>query len=365
MSFEDLFSTAAAARHDDAPRRVYADALVEKGDPLGEFIHVQCDLAAGGLPRDEALRRRRRERELLKANEERWTAGLARFAHDFRFVRGFVDKLTLSAEDWAARGQELFAAAPALREVTLTGLWERAYDNGGSEKTARLVLRRLEDALASPLFGRLEGLGYHPVGYVVPDPIWELSESIGANPSEQTVSLETEALERLLAADLSQLRSLSTCLADEQALDRLAAAPVLKRLERFELMHGDADASRVIAALDPARLRVLGLREWNDGIARFPALKELKLKWSRRSLGRLSPGLTRLACAPTSENFEALSACPQLVELELNTASMQQYRELARFPVAQRLEVLRIPRATDAEVAELQALFGCLVEVRW
>jgi uncharacterized protein (TIGR02996 family) len=31
---------------DDTPRLVYADWLQEKGDPHGEFIHVQCLLAA-------------------------------------------------------------------------------------------------------------------------------------------------------------------------------------------------------------------------------------------------------------------------------------------------------------------------------
>lgn len=351
-----------AARDDDARRRVYADSLLEAGDPLGEFIHVQCDLAAGGLSRDEAVQRRRRERALLSANVDRWTAGLVGLAHDFRFVRGFLEELTVLAETWAWRGEQLYAEAPMLRTITLTGLWVRGYDHGGSEQSAELVLRRLEEALTSPLFRCLDGFGHQAVGYVEPDPIWELSESVGDNPGEVSVYLEREALELLLAADLSQLKSLSLYLADEKALDALAAAPVLKSLERFELMHGNADAGRVLASLDPARLRVLGLREWNDGISRFGDLQELKVKWSRRSLGTLPPRLKRLACAATPENFAAIAKCSELVELELNSASMEQCRELVK--CVPRIEVLRVGRVAQSELAELQALFGCVVELR-
>ena len=50
----DLLDGVVAAREDDAPRRVYADALIEAGEPQGELINIQCDLAHGGLARDEA-----------------------------------------------------------------------------------------------------------------------------------------------------------------------------------------------------------------------------------------------------------------------------------------------------------------------
>ena len=61
---------------DDALRLVYADWLDERGDPRGQFIRVQCELAQ--LPDDSpltALRREEledRERRLLKGHWEEW-----------------------------------------------------------------------------------------------------------------------------------------------------------------------------------------------------------------------------------------------------------------------------------------------------
>jgi hypothetical protein len=39
-------------------------------------------------------------------------------------------------------------------------------------------------------------------------------------------------------------------------------------------------------------------------------------------------------------------------------------RQLARWPLAEKLELVQIRRGTEAEVAGLEALFGCVVEVR-
>ena len=39
---EELLAAVFAAPDDDAPRRVYADWLLERGDPRGEFIQLQC-----------------------------------------------------------------------------------------------------------------------------------------------------------------------------------------------------------------------------------------------------------------------------------------------------------------------------------
>jgi uncharacterized protein (TIGR02996 family) len=38
----DLLAAIAAAPDDDAPRMVYADALIERGDPRGEFVALSC-----------------------------------------------------------------------------------------------------------------------------------------------------------------------------------------------------------------------------------------------------------------------------------------------------------------------------------
>src|SRR5262245_55829511 len=66
---ESLLAAVHESPEDDAPRRVYADWLTDHGDPRGEFIAVQCELA--GLtdadPRWPELKAR--ERDLLEAHE--------------------------------------------------------------------------------------------------------------------------------------------------------------------------------------------------------------------------------------------------------------------------------------------------------
>ena len=69
----EFFEAVLAAPDDDAPRLVFADFLTGEGDPRGEFIALQCRLAA--TPDDEARRKLRiAENKLLAAHEAKWTA---------------------------------------------------------------------------------------------------------------------------------------------------------------------------------------------------------------------------------------------------------------------------------------------------
>ncbi|MBA3541481.1 MAG: TIGR02996 domain-containing protein [Deltaproteobacteria bacterium] len=45
MDERDLIAAVAEAPDDDAPRLVYADWLMERGDPRGELVALQCALA--------------------------------------------------------------------------------------------------------------------------------------------------------------------------------------------------------------------------------------------------------------------------------------------------------------------------------
>jgi uncharacterized protein (TIGR02996 family) len=118
----------------DEPRLVYADWLEERGEPRGEFIRVQVELA--GLPHCAApggwfecggcrpCQFRSREAELLAAHDEEWStadlgglSGGAAWPHTYR--RGFLERLELSAAEWLAHAAALLAAVP-LREVGLT-----------------------------------------------------------------------------------------------------------------------------------------------------------------------------------------------------------------------------------------------------
>lgn len=117
---------------DDGPRLVYADWLEERGDPLGEFIRVQCELARigdGESPNLKSLRRR--EDELLRAHQWEWFGKLARWLHDGSFTpcfaRGFVERVKVDADILVGDHELVGELCPLLRSMTLfraSEFWE-------------------------------------------------------------------------------------------------------------------------------------------------------------------------------------------------------------------------------------------------
>ena len=76
---------------DDKPRLKYATWLKQQGDPRGEFIEVQCELAAGTASTRKLAQYRARQDELLAEYGESWTAPFVRLGGLFpKFERGFV-----------------------------------------------------------------------------------------------------------------------------------------------------------------------------------------------------------------------------------------------------------------------------------
>ena len=108
-TIEDLIAVLAAPQ-DDAPRLRFADELMARGDPRGEFIRVQIERARLAPDSDEALRLVRRERELLAKYEAEWVAPVADGLTAWSFRRGFIEEATLDAETLLANGAALFAA---------------------------------------------------------------------------------------------------------------------------------------------------------------------------------------------------------------------------------------------------------------
>lgn len=116
---------------DDGPRLVYADELQEAGDPRGELIAVQCELARLGYAVKQAhwdwigdaladddvdpahiAKLRRREKQLLDEHADRWLADAKKLNPlSLRFERGFVTHIETGAS--AGMGTKL----TALREV--------------------------------------------------------------------------------------------------------------------------------------------------------------------------------------------------------------------------------------------------------
>ena len=92
LSYEELLAAVLADPQSDAPRLVLADWLMERGDPRGELISVQCDLARGA-PREAELRER--EVALLSAHGAQWMGPLGRDVLQVRFRRGFVESVEI------------------------------------------------------------------------------------------------------------------------------------------------------------------------------------------------------------------------------------------------------------------------------
>lgn len=99
---ERLFAAVYAAPHDDGPRAVLADALLEQGEPRGEFIALQLARGRAGRPSS-------RETAMLKQWAERWlepiTDGVVKGT---TFERGFPASCQLrnetpshEAREWA------------------------------------------------------------------------------------------------------------------------------------------------------------------------------------------------------------------------------------------------------------------------
>jgi carbon storage regulator CsrA len=110
---------------DDGLRLIFADWLEERGDPLGEFIRAQCEVARlpVGDPRHSRLRER--ARSLWAAHGESWKAALPavlRSAVFELFERGFLESAVLSVDEFLGHAEAIFAAAP-VRNLRLWHSW--------------------------------------------------------------------------------------------------------------------------------------------------------------------------------------------------------------------------------------------------
>ncbi len=98
---------------DDAPRLMYADWLEEQGDAArAEFIRVQIALARMGEEDGRREGLRRRERELLEANEGAWLGATWEVLRAHRFTRGLLDYIDLTVSDFWSHADALFGACP-------------------------------------------------------------------------------------------------------------------------------------------------------------------------------------------------------------------------------------------------------------
>ena len=119
----------------EAARLVYADHLIELGDPRGELVQAQCKFEK--IEWDDPARRVIDERiaDLLAMHETEWTRDVRALGFDDHLQqvslrRGFVEKVTVDARD-AARLVPLLRAITPLRELHVSAKDDSRIDDVG------------------------------------------------------------------------------------------------------------------------------------------------------------------------------------------------------------------------------------------
>jgi len=151
---------------DDEPRLQYARWLAGCGDPLGEFIHLQCMLAQQPVGPPQ-LRRERRMQELLAEFRANWVQRLAGRVNWCSFRRGFIEEISLSDRQLIKYAEELFEYAPVLdihlqsdgkrldRLPELPGVEHTIFLDLSSQNLGNEGVVRLAEA---PMLGQVHGL---------------------------------------------------------------------------------------------------------------------------------------------------------------------------------------------------------------
>lgn len=213
MTPDDAFLQAILeAPDDDGPRLIYADWLEERGDPRGEFIRVQCELAAIDASdlRRQALQAR--EVELLLTHEDRWRGEFREWLPipGCTFRRGFVESLATRME-------------PFLQHIARLGSYTLLH------QLEFLDVDKLEEVMTCPFLERVTSLDFSRV---------------------QSLNFSAERM-------------------DDLALEVLLDGPHLKHLTSLNLSNTDvSDAGIYSAFLEYprlARLKELYLQHTNIG----------------------------------------------------------------------------------------------------
>jgi uncharacterized protein (TIGR02996 family) len=302
---EAFLKAVRAAPGDDTPRLIYADYLTERGDPRGEFIRVQCELA--NMDENDPLYAElsRRERMLLDAHRVEWSEPIRHLVAGYQFRRGFVEKVIVTSTDFLAHAETLFGHVPlqSLRLVQVT-----------DELVQRLA--------ATAHLSRLTAL--------------DLSRSRAARRAHSLSRLSVSGLRALVnSPHLTDLASLNLSL--NERLGNAGAAVLAASLRLPNLI--ELFLSR--CAIGPAG--ALSLTS-----SSFAQLMALHL--SDNPLG--NEGVRALACAPHLSN---------LTTLHLSGCRMSEsaVRALVESPYLTRLTDLRLTRPEREDLAEaLIARFG-------
>jgi uncharacterized protein (TIGR02996 family) len=396
VSGPDLLRAVIEHPDDDARRLVYADWLQQQGDPQGELIAVQIQLAHATATERAELETR--AKALLDAHSGEWTAQLGEGVRDVTFRRGLP---------YAAVVPVRSATLDLLDRAPIRDLGFAMVDDGAPSPAERLAIARALAAdprlqrvellatgvhwgeaafaalLASPYLGNLRGLHVADpdcqvyAGEVLCSahlPRLELLALCG----DWHCDFGDAGIARLARADLPALRDLAllnlSC--GEQAARALASSQTLTRLSGLDFGYGSnnpnligaAGAAAIASSENFTHLRRLILDFNGIGDAGVAALASSPRLGAMRYLSLKSASITDVglrafaegAAMPNVEllelthnreithvGVEALAASPRLSSLRslwLRQTSIGPHgaRALARSPQAATLRSLNL-----------------------
>jgi uncharacterized protein (TIGR02996 family) len=115
-----FLQTILASPEADAPRLQYANWLEGCGNPMGEFIRLQCLLAQRPVG-EPSLYFERRAQGLLAEFQACWSGFLAGRVEWCSFRRGFIEEISLTETQWIKHAEDLFRLAPVIDVHLMTG----------------------------------------------------------------------------------------------------------------------------------------------------------------------------------------------------------------------------------------------------
>ena len=253
-----LLGAVLATPGDDEPRRVYADFLQSHGDPRGEFIIVQCELARDPTPKPLWDR----FRELHSRHSGKWTKPLKGFGRYARWWlhRGFVRSLEIdtSIEDGDARLAEVLAIEPVV-DLAINGdeaPMQKLLAVPGLERLTRLVLYGWTRERQGAFIGRLAataerltevrelrlGVKLGDAGFAAlakPVALGKVTHLAIGGGGLQSVA----AFEELAASPLGQRLEILEWLRDPVAPELAKLVVALPKLHTFAASYGRVDAA--------------------------------------------------------------------------------------------------------------------------
>lgn len=354
MSGPDLLRAVIDHPDDDARRMVYADWLQQQGDPQGELIAVQIQLAHAAASERGELEAR--AKALLDAHGDTWISALGDGISHVTFRRGLPYAACAAVGSELDAGGESHALLDVLDRAPIRDLGFVAQDgdDDDDEPSSRLAVAR--DLAADPRLARVELLatgvrwGAEGLAALLGSP--HLANLRGlhiADPDCQPYAGDAIATARLprlellalngdwrsafgdagvvalARADLPALRDLVLLNLGlgESAAVALASSPIVAHLSGLDLGYGSTHPNR-IGAVGAAALA---------GSASFRALRRLILDYN--DIG--GDGLAALASSPhldalrylslrsaaiTDDGLRALAAGRAMPKLELLELSL-------------------------------------------